>query len=86
MELYFKKVDIENKCVEVIDTAYPQYLFVYDDIQINDSEGTINLTCDTRVLINDGLTDFATLSDEELGLHSEKIMNHFLDQIENSGE
>lgn len=81
MELYFKKVDREAKVFEIIDTAIPQYLFIFSNVDIGRTDdGRIEFACDTSVHRVD-IPDAVDLTEQELDAHAEKIINSILDSF-----
>ena len=81
MELYFKKVDREAKVFEIIDVAFPQYLFIFSNVDIGRSEdGRIEFACDTAVHRVD-VPDAVDMTEQELDAHAEKIINSILDSM-----
>lgn len=80
MELYFKRADQEAKVFEIIDTEWPQYLFVFSEVEIGVENGRVTFECQTAVHKQD-LPDHQDMPEEMLDGHAEKIINAILDSI-----
>lgn len=84
MELFIK--ESRENYLEVIDVEYPQYLFVLDDIELNENNGQLEVVVNKLSVMRslqgkDTLNLSEEMEDEFLEQHSQKIIKELFDPI-----